>query len=220
MAGGQGLEPAFVTAEMVIFTILAERLSVLLRRRRHEPFAGCWGLPGGRVRNDETLEAAAARQLSEKTGIGGVYLEQLYSFGDPGRDPRGRVIAVSYYALVPYNRLRLLELSDELAWYRVDDLPPLVFDHRRIVAMAQRRLSAKLDYSTIALQFMPERFTLSELQAVYESILGEALDKRNFRKRVQALGCLQETGELFRAGKHRPAKLFRIKSPGRVEIIK
>ncbi|RFA25143.1 NUDIX hydrolase [Alkalilimnicola ehrlichii] len=205
---------------MVIFTIRSERLAVLLRRRDKTPYAGCWGLPGGRVHADETLEQAAVRQLAEKTGITGVYLEQLYTFGDPARDPRGRVIAVSYYALVPYNRLKVQAQPSELAWHRVDALPPLAFDHGKIVAMAQERLCAKLDYSTIALQFMPEKFTLSELQAVYESILGEALDKRNFRKRVQALDCLEDTGEQFRAGKHRPAKLFRLKTPGRVEIIK
>lgn|SRR5690625_5187955 len=211
---------AQITAEVVIFTIREERLSVLLRRRPRPPFAGARVLPGGRVRLDETLEEAANRQLAEKTGITGVYLEQLYTFGDPARDPRGRTIAVSYYALVPYNRLRSPEDRPELAWYQVDELPELGFDHARIIAMAQERLSAKLDYSTIALQFMPERFTLSELQRVYESILGEPLDKRNFRKRVRNLHCLEDTGERYRGGNHRPAKLFRLKTPGRVEIIK
>lgn len=220
MVNGSPNNQASVTADMVIFTILCDRLAVLLRRRSREPFAGAWGLPGGRVRPDETLEAAANRQLAEKTGITGVYLEQLYTFGDPDRDPRGRVISVTYYALVPYNRVRVHSDSAELAWHQVDQLPELAFDHGRIVAMAKQRLCAKLDYSTIALQFMPDKFTLSELQSVYESILGEPLDKRNFRKRVQNLACLEDTGEQYRAGNHRPAKLFRLKTPGRVDIIK
>jgi 8-oxo-dGTP diphosphatase len=220
MFDAQAHAQASVTAEIVIFTIRGDRLAVLLWRREREPFAGCWGLPGGRVRPDEDLEHAATRQLAEKTGITGVYLEQLYTFGDPARDPRGRAIAVSYYALVPYNRLLMARRSEALAWHCVDALPELAFDHARIIALAQQRLCAKLEYSTIALQFMPDKFTLSELQVVYEGILGEPLDKRNFRKRVQGLRCIEDTGEQFRAGNHRPAKLFRLKTPGRVEIIR
>jgi len=168
----------------------------------------------------ETLEQAACRMLAEKTGMTGVYLEQLYTFGGLERDPRGRVVSVAYYALVPYDRLPLLPPDGGVAWQEVARLPELAFDHAEIVQLAKRRLSSKLEYSTIALQFMPEKFTLSELQAVYESILGERLDKRNFRKRLQGLGCLEETGEELRGGKHRPAKLFRIRQPGRVEFIK
>jgi 8-oxo-dGTP diphosphatase len=167
---------------------------------------------------EEDLERAAERALGEQTGVRGVYLEQLYTFGAPGRDPRGRAITVAYYALAPLARLAVAPGAGE--WFRAGELPKLAPDHRAIIAMARRRLSAKLDYSTIAFQFMPAAFTLSELQAVYETIRGEPLDKRNFRRFVQALGRVVETGASRRAGSHRPARLYRLKYPGRVEIIR
>lgn len=210
-----------LATDVVVFTISDHRLRVLLVSRSREPYAGRWSLPGGMVPIDEGLEECASRMLREKTGVHGVYLEQLYSFGEPERDPRGRVVSVSYYALVPPGRLQGVALNGEsLGWWPVDELPELAFDHDEIVRMAHQRLAAKLEYSTIALQFMGERFTLSELQSVYETILGEPLDKRNFRKRVRNLPCIEDTGERFRAGKHRPARLFRVTRPHRVEIIK
>lgn len=210
-----------LATDVVVFTIREQRLLVLLVRRSREPFAGHWALPGGTVPVHEGLEDCASRMLREKTGVRGVYLEQLYSFGRPERDPRGRVVSVSYYALVPPERVHtVIDGDGRLAWTPVDTLPELAFDHGEIVSMAHRRLAAKLEYSTIALQFMGERFTLSELQSVYETILGEPLDKRNFRKRVRSLPCIEDTGEWFRAGKHRPARLFRVTRPHRVEIIK
>ena len=211
-----------VTTDIVIFTIHGQQLELLLIRRADDPFKDCWALPGGFVEIDEDLEDCALRELKEETGVTGVYLEQLYSFGDPGRDPRERVISVAYYALVPPDRMNVSAASDakEVAWFEVRQLPPLAFDHKDIVALAHQRLSAKLNYSTIALQFMAEKFTLSELQQVYESIQGAGLDKRNFRKRVAGLGCVKETGEYRRDGKHRPARLFSMTSPGTVEIVR
>lgn len=210
-----------LATDVVVFTITQGRLRVLLVRRSSAPHAGCWSLPGGMVPMDEGLDECASRMLGEKTGVRDVYLEQLYSFGAPDRDPRGRVVSVSYYALVPPARLRgVTGGAAHTDWAAVDALPPMAFDHAAIVAMAHRRLAAKLEYSTIALQFMGERFTLSELQSVYETILGEPLDKRNFRKRVRNLPAIEDTGEWFRAGKHRPARLFRVTRPDRVEIIK
>ncbi len=195
---------------------------LLLVKRAHEPFAGAWALPGGFVGIDENLETSALRELEEETGVTGVYLEQLNTSGEPDRDPRGRVISVAYYALTPSDRLYIHAASDAkaVAWFALEDLPPVAFDHEKIVNMAHRRLVAKLDYSTIAFQFMPEMFTLSELQAVYQIILGEELDKRNFRKGVLAMSCLERTSERRRNGNHRPAQLYRLKSPGRVEFIK
>lgn len=195
---------------------------LLLVKRAHEPFAGAWALPGGFVGIDENLETSALRELEEETGVTGVYLEQLHTSGEPDRDPRGRVISVAYYALTPSDRLYIHAASDAkaVAWFALEDLPPVAFDHEKIVNMAHRRLVAKLDYSTIAFQFMPEMFTLSELQAVYQIILGEELDKRNFRKGVLAMSCLERTSERRRNGNHRPAQLYRLKSPGRVEFIK
>ncbi|MGH8120126.1 MAG: NUDIX hydrolase [Gammaproteobacteria bacterium] len=211
-----------VTTDIVIFTIRRQQLELLLIRRVDEPCKDSWALPGGFVNIDEDLEDCALRELEEETGVTGVYLEQLYTFGAPGRDPRERVISIAYYALVPPDRMNIRAASDarEVAWFEVKKHPPLAFDHKSIVEMAHQRLSAKLNYSTIALQFMPEKFTLSELQQVYESILGTSLDKRNFRKRVAALGCVKETGEYRRNGNHRPARLFTKTSPGTVEIVR
>ena len=211
-----------VTTDVVIFTLRDQQLKLLLIRRGSEPYQGNWALPGGFVQMQEDLEEAARRELEEETGVTGVYLEQLYTFGTPGRDPRERVITVAYYALIPSERIQLRAATDAEAvgWFGLGELPKLAFDHRDIVAMAHQRLVAKLDYSTIAFQFMPERFTLSELQAVYEIILREQLDKRNFRKWVLAMERIEETGEERRDGAHRPAKLYRVRDPGKVEIIK
>ena len=211
-----------VTTDIVIFSIREQKLKLLLVKRAREPFAGSWALPGGFVGIDEDLEACALRELEEETGVTGVYLEQLHTCGSPTRDPRERVISVAYYSLIPSDRLNVRPASDAkaVAWFALEDLPAMAFDHADIVTMAHQRLVAKLDYSTIAFQFMPEEFTLSELQTVYEIILGEPLDKRNFRKRVLALERIEKTDRLRRNGNHRPASLYRLKFPRRVEIIK
>lgn len=210
-----------VTTDVVLFGIRAERLQVLLIRRARPPFAGYWALPGGFVDIDEDLNACAMRELAEETGITGVYLEQLYTFGAPDRDPRERVISVAYLGLVSgeVEPPRAGSDAGAAAWFPREGLPPLAFDHHAIVEMAYRRLSAKLGYSTIALQFLPPEFTLRQLQSVYEIILGRALDKRNFRKRVLAQGYLEETGVYRREGNHRPARLYRVRRPGTIEFF-
>jgi len=211
-----------VTTDIVIFTLEDDALKVLLIRRAGEPFKDSWALPGGFIEIDEDLETGALRELEEETGVTGVYLEQLYTFGQPDRDPRERVITVAYYALVPIDRLHIRAASDasEVAWHPCKQLPALAFDHARIIQLALERLAAKIDYSTLALQFMPKRFTIGELQRVYEAILGEPQDKRNFRKRVMAYDCLEATGETRRNGNHRPAQLYAVKEPRRVEFVK
>ncbi len=211
-----------VTVDIVIFTLSADQLKLLLIRRGGDPFRGHWALPGGFVNMDESLEKAARRELEEETGVAGVYLEQLYTFGKPDRDPRERVITVAYYALVPAEMLNVQAASDAeaVAWFGLGELPELAFDHKEIVSMAHERLVAKLDYSTIAFQFLNDSFTLGELQNIYQTIRREEVDKRNFRKWALALDQIEETGELRRDGAHRPAKLYRIKSPGTVAIIK
>jgi 8-oxo-dGTP diphosphatase len=211
-----------VTTDVVVFIIRNNRLELLLVQRATAPFKGFWALPGGFVDIDEDLDDCALRELEEETGLTGVYVEQLYTSGAPKRDPRERVISVAYYALVSEHPSGVRAGSDAEAvdWFAVNDLPQLAFDHEAIVAKAHKRLAAKLSYSTIALQFMPEKFTLSQLQSVYEVILGEKLDKRNFRKRLLAMDCIREHGEVLREGNHRPAKLYRVKSPGRVEFIR
>jgi len=211
-----------VTTDVVLFTIDDSRLKLLLISRASEPFAGQWALPGGFLEIDEDLKDGALRELREETGVSGIYLEQLRTFGRPGRDPRERVISVAYYALAPCERLTVRAASDaaEASWFPVADLPALAFDHAQIIHAAHERLVAKLDYSTIAFQFMPERFTLSELQQVYEILLDAELDKRNFRKWARALEQIEETDEQRRRGSHRPARLYRLKRPDRIEFIK
>jgi 8-oxo-dGTP diphosphatase len=211
-----------VTTDIALLTIRDERLAVLLVRRAGEPFKGCWALPGGFIEPNECLEDGALRELAEETGVTGVYLEQLYTFGKPDRDPRERIISVAYYALAPSELLTPVAGSDAaaVAWFELDALPALAFDHDAVIALAQQRLRAKLDYSTVAFGFMQPEFTLGELQKVYETIRGEALDKRNFRKHILALGLLAETGTSRRVGNHRPAKLYRVEHPGAVLYIK
>ena len=211
-----------VTTDVALFTIRADHLAILLVRRGVPPYQGCWALPGGFVNADECLEACALRELVEETGISGVYLEQLYTFGRPDRDPREWIISVAYYALAAAEVLTPIAGSDadEVAWFSMDALPKLAFDHQDIIVMAQQRLRAKLDYSTVAFGLMAETFTLSELQKVYETIRGEVLDKRNFRKHILALNLLAEAGASRRCGKHRPAKLYRLAHPGALHYIR
>lgn len=212
-----------LTTDVAVFSLRAQRLQLLLIRRANPPFAGHWALPGGFLDRDEDLDHCARRELEEETGLTDLYLEQLYSFGAPGRDPRGRVVSVAYFALLPAHRAdRCRAGSDaaELAWFPVDALPALAFDHADIIALARQRLVAKLGYSNIALQLLPDTFTLSELQQVYETVGGQTLDKRNFRKRILALGLVEQTDRLRRSGKHRPAREYRTKHPQRVETYR
>jgi len=212
-----------VTTDVVVFSIRAQRLHLLLVQRANPPFQGQWALPGGFLDIGEDIDSCAARELAEETGLRDLFLEQLYTFGAPRRDPRERVISVAYYALVCSDRLPEPVASSDaaaVAWFPFDELPQTAFDHVEIIAKAHERLVAKLDYSSIALQFMPEQFTLGELQAVYETLLNDALDKRNFRKRILSLDIIEDTGEQKRNGKHRPARAYRARRPNRVEIIK
>ena len=198
-----------VTVDTVLFTIQTGVLKVLLVKRRIPPFAKQFAIPGGFVHEDEDLDQAALRELREETGVGDVYLEQLYSFGNPDRDPRGRVITVAYFALISADR-KLKAGSDaaEADWYSMDDLPPLAFDHAAILNYALERLRNKLEYTTVGFQLLPEKFTLTELQELYEAILGKKLDKRNFRRKMSLLKILKPLPE-YRRGGQRPAQLYR-----------
>ena len=199
-----------VTADVVVYAVLEGRLSVLLVRRGGEPFRGCWALPGGFVDADEPLEAAALRELLEETGLTDVWLEQLYTFGELQRDPRGRVITVAYYAAVHSDRFSPLPPVDGTIshLFSVHRLPSLAFDHPKIISYALERLKHKVNYTTICFQLVPERFTLSELQKAYEVILGQKLDKRNFRKKMLQLNILKSTDEKRISGPQRPAQLY------------
>ena len=200
-----------VTVDIALFTVRESRLQVLLIQRKEWPFAGLWALPGGFVRPQETLDTAAYRELAEETGVSRVLLEQLRTFGDPGRDPRTWVITVAYTALVSSDTLTLRADTDaaDARWCSPNALPgPLAFDHQPILDHALRSLRARLGVSLdVAAALLPARFTLSALQEVYEILLGRPVDKRNFRKWVLAAGSLSPTGDEQR-GRHRPALLY------------
>jgi 8-oxo-dGTP diphosphatase len=202
-----------VTVDCVVFglDLEAEDLKILLIQRSGRPFAGMWALPGGFVDMGETLEQAAKRELQEETGISRLYLEQLYTFGDPGRDPRDRVITVAYYALVKLTDHTIKADTDasDVAWFGVSDLPRLAFDHAKIVAMALGRLKGKVRYQPIGFELLPAKFTLSQLQRLYEVVLERRLDKRNFRKKILGMGLLVETSEIQKDVAHRAARLYR-----------
>ncbi len=200
----------FLTVDLVIFTIAENDLKVLLIRRGGEPFKGRWALPGGFIEVGESLEKAAARELKEEAGVTNVYLEQLFTFGEPKRDPRGRVISVSYFALVDAGRQRIRAASDavEARWHSVFNSPKLAFDHKKILDYAVWRLRNKIEWTTVGYELLPKKFTLSELQRVYEIILQRPVDKRNFRKKILAQGQISELNETRNDGAHRPAKLY------------
>lgn len=209
-----------VTVDVVIFSLVEEDLQVLLIKRKHAPFAGMWAIPGGFVRMAESLAAAAARELAEETAVTNVYMEQLYTFGAPQRDPRTRVITVAYFALVPHDAIHHRPGDDaaETAWFSVFNLPELAFDHREILDYALTRLRYKLEYTAVGFQLLPDEFTLSELQRAYEIILRESLDKRNFRRKILAADILEETGNKRKTGEGRPAKLYRYREDAIAEV--
>jgi 8-oxo-dGTP diphosphatase len=205
------IESIKVTVDTVALAVHEGQLEIVLIKRKHDPFKNLWALPGGFVdEQDKTVEQAAARELLEETNVGDVYLEQLFTFGDKGRDPRGRVITVSYLALLLQDNLELRASSDAagVAWWPVLDLPKLAFDHQRIVEYAHQRIKYKIEYSAAAFNLLPEKFTLRDLQSVYEAVLGRSVDNRNFRKRFLKSGVLQELDETSQQGSFRPARLY------------
>ncbi len=221
MAASLGLPLNFkVGVDNAIFSVdpAQNRLLVLLVMRESEPFLGQWSLPGTLVRHGESLEDAAYRILSEKIQVQNLYLEQLYTFAGPGRDPREllesqplRYLSVSYFALVRFEEAQLMGTGVRgIAWYPLDEVPHLAFDHNRIVEYGQGRLRNKLEYSPIAFDVLPELFTLSELYQLYTTVLGENFsDYSNFRAKILKLGFLSDTGMKVSRGAGRPAALYR-----------
>jgi 8-oxo-dGTP diphosphatase len=217
-----------VTVDVVLLSPIEDHLHTLLIRRPEQPFKGLWSLPGGFVRMDESLDAAAGRVLHAKTGLEKVFLEQLYTFGCPQRDPRTRVISVAYYALVDPKRFSDINLPGEdtllariirprtgsshpaLSCKGPDDKSvELAFDHAEILAASVQRLGGKIDYTPIGFELLPEAFTLFQLQKVHETVLGRKLNKDSFRRRMLAGGQLEATGEVQQDVDHRPATLYR-----------
>jgi 8-oxo-dGTP diphosphatase len=200
-----------LTVDCVVFGMDEEDLKVLLIKRGLEPFAGKWALPGGFVRMEEALDAAARRELEEEAGIRPSHLEQLYTFGEPGRDPRGRVVTVAYFALVKLTDHRVQASTDarEAAWFSVWDTPKLAFDHAEVLGTALQRLKGKVRYQPIGFELLPPKFTLTQLQRLYEIILERQLDKRNFRKKILSMDLLEELDEVEQDVSHRAARLYR-----------
>ena len=202
---------AALTVDCVVFGLDVTDLKVLLIQRKIPPFQHAWALPGGFVRLDETLETAAQRELAEEAGVSDVYLEQLFTFGRLDRDPRERVVTVAYYALAKLSDHRIRAATDAMGvgWFALDDLPKLAFDHSHIVTSAHERLRGKVRYAPIGFELLPPRFSLTQLQRLYEIILGTPLDKRNFRKKILAMDLLVETDEVEQGVRHRAARLYR-----------
>ena len=205
-----------IAVVVVILTVTVDGLQVLLIHRSGEPYIGSWALPGGQLLASESLSNAAARKLVEETGVADVYLEQLFTFDDLANDEAvGDVnsVVTAYFALVDTNRVRLrAETVWEPAWFDVSELPDLAFTNRKVVDYAIIRLRSKLEYTNVAYSLMPEAFTLSELQSVYESTFGRSFDKRNFRRRMLTQEIIRPTGRTVARGAHRPAELYEFTS--------
>ena len=199
-----------VTTDVVIFTVEDDHLNVLLIKRSNAPFQNFWALPGGFLHENESPEKAAARVLKDKAGITNVYLEQLYTFADSGRDPRGSIITISYFALAPQDKIKINK-SDKTqtpTFYPIKKMPKLAFDHKGIIGYALKRLQSKLEYTNVVYSLLPRYFTFNRLQKTYEAILGRKLDKRNFRKKFLQLGLIKPTKKILSGTRQRPAVLY------------
>ncbi|MDQ1086952.1 MULTISPECIES: NrtR DNA-binding winged helix domain-containing protein [unclassified Siphonobacter] len=200
-----------LTVDAVVFGYHSEQLHVLLIRRKYEPFINQWALPGGFVTEQESLEQAVERELSEETGLTISYLEQLFSFGNPQRDPRFRVVSVAYMAIIRSGNHELRASTDAIdaQWFDVNQLPSLAFDHAQILEKAIQRLRSKLRYQPIGFDLLPEKFLFGELEKLYSIILNQPLDRRNFRKKMLSFGILEELSNKVSEGRGRPASLYR-----------
>lgn len=199
-----------LTVDCVVFGYEESVLKVLLIERNAPPFERAWALPGGFVGIEETIDEAARRELEEETGIDNVFLEQLYTFGEVERDPRGRVVSVAYYALVALAGHTLHAATDarDAQWFSLRTIPTVAFDHAHILGVAIERLRAKVRYQPVGFELLPKKFTLTQLQHLYEAILGQSIDKRNFRKKILAMGILKPLDEYQQGVKNRPAQLY------------
>jgi len=211
-----------LTVDIVVFALDQDDLQVMLIQRDLEPHVGQWALPGGFVRVDETLDDAATRELREETGLSDIFLEQLYTFGELNRDPRERVVTVAYYALVNLAGHAVQASSDarNAAWFPVNELPKLAFDHQKILDVALQRLRGKVRYQPIGFELLPEKFTLRQLQHLYEIILDRPLDKRNFRKKLHSMEILKATSEIEKDVAHRAAQLYRFNKKAYDRLMK
>ncbi len=196
-----------ITVDVVILTLKNNAIQVLLVKRLNEPFKDKWAIPGGYVRLSENLDDAALRILKEKTKVENIYLEQLYTFGDPLRHPNSRVITCAYFALVRAEDLNVVT-TDDLGWFKVSELPELAFDHKEIIEYSMKRTRERLEICPVAYQLLNEKFSLTEMQKAYELIMGKELDKRNFRKKAITTEGLIELNEYTKSSSKRPARLY------------
>jgi len=211
-----------ITVDIVLFTIEDNRLKVLLINRKNEPHKHSSALPGGFLKTKETSLDTVQRILQDKVGLQNVYTEQLYTFDDLNRDPRGPVISIAYFSIIPFNSISLheSEYTEHPHFVDVDTLPKLAFDHKKIIAYAIERLQSKLEYTNISYSLLPKEFTLTDLQKIYEAVLGKQMDKRNFRKKFLQLDLIVETGNISKKGRQRPARLFKFKKLKPTELKK
>ncbi|MGH1339044.1 MAG: NUDIX hydrolase [Aureispira sp.] len=212
----------FVTVDCAVFGLdESAELRVLLIQRAYDPHKGAWALPGGFVKEEETLDAAARRELEEETGVSNIFMEQLYTFGAPKRDPRGRVISVAYFALINLRDHALEAATDaeDAQWFQLSELPTLAFDHADILTIARQRLDSKVRYQPIGFELLPAKFTLSELQQLYETILGRPLNRRNFRSKILKMDILEQL-ERQKDVPHRPAYLYQFNAKKYEELTK
>ncbi|AZJ33687.1 MULTISPECIES: NUDIX domain-containing protein [Tenacibaculum] len=211
-----------VAVDAVVFGYQQKELSVLLIKRGIEPFKGAWALPGGLVLENESLEHAVERELLEETGVTIDYLEQLYTFGTPKRDPRNRVISVTYFGLVSPNHFKISADTDaaEVQWFPIHELPKLAFDHNRILTTALQRLQNKINYQPIGFELLKKEFPFSDLENLYQTILNQKIDRRNFRKKIMSFGILTETDKIHQPSSGRPAKLFKFNAKKYKELEK
>lgn len=216
------IRPHGLTTDVIIFTIEEGLLKVLLIKRANEPFKDSWALPGGFIWDNEGSRDAASRILKEKAGLKNVYLEQLYTFDGSGRDPRGRVCTVTYFALVLRQDIsfKLTKNIQNPMLYSVNKLPQLAFDHKKIIDYAIKRLQAKLEYTNIVYALLPNAFTFNQLQTAYETILAKKLDKRNFSKKFSMLKLIKPTKNILTGNRQRPARLYQFISRKPIELKK
>lgn len=199
-----------LTVDAVVFGYEEGKITVLLIKRKYEPFKNMWAIPGGFILNNESLETGVERELFEETGVKINYLEQLYTFGNPARDPRGRIISIAYFGLVRPDAFKLFASTDaeDAQWFTIDELPELSFDHKEILELAIKRLQAKITYEPIGFELLDKKFPFSDLEKLYTTLLGRPIDRRNFRKKIIGLNVLDELEEKVSKGSGRPANLF------------
>ncbi len=216
------MQKIYVAVDAVVFGYdrQYQQIGILLIKRKIEPFINQWALPGGLVKDEETLEEAVSRELEEETGISINYLEQLYTFGKVKRDPRNRVVSVAYFGLVRPDIFTLHASTDAAAaeWFEINKLPPLAFDHQEIVDTALERLRTKVRYEPIGFELLEPKFPFSDLEKLYTTLLQQDIDRRNFKKKLMSLGVIEELNETYTSGLGRPAKLYRFNTKQYFEL--